>query len=176
MIKMLATQVGSLMNRNELSKAICVSVQAIDNYLYVLQKTFHAALVKPFHTNVRKELTKMPKLYFSDMGMRNYLVGDFRDFRIRNDRGAFLENLCFRQLSARFSNDDICFWRTQDKTELDFVVKGEHGFEVKSTPETFSLSTYSGFRERHPSIPVDVVSFDSFAQKAHYRVWGVFGI
>jgi predicted AAA+ superfamily ATPase len=35
MIKMLAAQVGSLMNRNELSKAIGVSVQAIDIYLYV---------------------------------------------------------------------------------------------------------------------------------------------
>ena len=40
MIKMLAAQVGSLMNRNELSKAIGVSVQVIDNYLYVLQNPF----------------------------------------------------------------------------------------------------------------------------------------
>ncbi len=176
MIKMLAAQVGSLMNRNELSKSIGVSVQAIDNYLYVLQKSFHAVLIKPFHTNVRKELTKMPKLYFADMGMRNYLVGDFRDFRIRSDRGAFLENLCFRQLSSHVVSDDICFWRTQDKAELDFVVMGRYGFEVKSNPETFSPSAYSGFRERHPSIPVDVISFDSFAEKPTHRVWGAFGI
>lgn len=176
MIKMLAAQVGSLMNRNELSKAIGVSVQAIDNYLYVLQKSFHAVLVKPFHANMRKELTKMPKLYFADMGMRNYLVGDFRDFSVRSDRGAFLENLCFRQLCSHMESEEICFWRTQDKTELDFVVKGRHGFEVKSTPETFSPSTYAGFRERHPDIPVDVISFDRFTEKPAYRVWGAFGL
>lgn len=176
MIRMLAAQVGSLMNRNELSKSIGVSVQAVDNYLYVLQKTFHAVLVRPFHGNVRKELTKMPKLYFSDMGMRNYLVGDFRDFRMRSDRGAFLENLCFRQLSAHFSIDEICFWRTQDKTELDFVVGRAYGFEVKSNPETFTPSTYAGFQGRHPTIPVDCVTFDQFAQKDDYRVWGAFGI
>lgn len=176
MIKMLAAQVGSLMNRNELSKAIGVSVQAIDNYLYVLQKSFHAVVIKPFHTNVRKELTKMPKLYFADMGMRNYLVGDFRDFRLRSERGAFLENLCFRQLSNHTASDDISFWRTQDKTELDFVVMGQYGFEVKSNPETFSPSTYTGFRERHPSITVDVISFDSFAEKPTHRVWGAFGL
>ena len=70
MIKMLAAQVGSLVNRNELSKAIGVSVQAIDNYLYVLQKSFHAVMIKPFHTNVRKELTKMPKLYWSQKRLK----------------------------------------------------------------------------------------------------------
>ncbi|MBI5074981.1 MAG: ATP-binding protein [Nitrospirae bacterium] len=176
MIKMLAAQVGSLMNRNELSKSIGVSVQAIDNYLYVLQKSFHAVMIKPFHTNVRKELTKMPKLYFADMGMRNYLVGDFRDFRLRSDRGAFLENLCFRQLSTHVANEDICFWRTQDKTELDFVVLGQYGFEIKANPETFSPATYASFRERNPSISVDVVTFDNFAEKSTHRVWGAFGI
>jgi len=175
MIKMLASQVGSLLNRNELSKAIGVSVQAIDNYLYVLQKSFHAVMIKPFHANVRKELTKMPKLYFSDMGMRNYLVGDFRDFSLRSDRGAFLENLCFRQLNNHLSSDEISFWRTQDKTELDFVVKGDYGFEVKSNPETFTPSTYTGFRERHPTIAVDVMTFDSFIEKPTHRVWGAFG-
>lgn len=176
MIKMLAAQVGSLLNRHELSKAIGVSVQAIDNYLYVLQKSFHAVMIKPFHTNLRKELTKMPKLYFADMGMRNYLVGDFRDFSLRSDRGAFLENLCFRQFANHVMQDDICFWRTQDKTELDFVIKGQYGFEVKSNPETFSPSTYSGFRERHPSIALDVVTYNSFAEKPTHRVWGAFGL
>lgn len=176
MIKMLAAQVGSLMNRNELSKSIGVSVQAIDNYLYVLQKSFHAVMIRPFHTNVRKELTKMPKLYFADMGMLNYLVGDFRDFRLRSDRGAFLENLCFRQLSSHVASDEISFWRTQDKTELDFVVMGQYGFEVKSNPETFSPSTYAGFKERNPSISVDVVTFDSFAEKPTHRIWGAFGL
>ena len=176
MMKMLAAQVGSLMNRNELSKSIGVSVQAIDNYLYVLQKSFHVVMIRPFHTNVRKELTKMPKLYFADMGMRNYLVGDFRDFRLRSDRGAFLENLCFRQLSTHTASDDICFWRTQDKTELDFVVMGQYGFEVKSNPATFSPSTYAGFRERNPSISVDAITFDNFAEKPTHRIWGAFGI
>ena len=176
MIKMLAAQVGSLMNRNELSKAIGVSVQAIDNYLYVLQKSFHAALLKPFHSNVRKELTKMPKLYFADMGMRNYLVGDFRDFRMRNDRGAFLENLVYRQLSDHVPSERIFFWRTQDKTELDFVIDAELAFEVKSSPETFTPSTYNGFRERHPAIPVDVISFDTFVEKQTHRIWGAFGL
>ena len=176
MIKMLAAQVGSLMNRNELSKAIGVSVQAIDNYLYVMQKSFHAVIIKPFHTNVRKELTKMPKLYFSDMGMRNYLVGDFRDFRLRSDKGAFLENLCFRQLSTHIACDEIFFWRTQDKTELDFVVSGQYGFEVKSSPDTFSPSTFAGFRDKNPSIPVDVITFDSFSEKPTHRIWGAFGL
>ena len=103
-------------------------------------------------------------------------MADFRDFRLRSDRGAFLENLCFSQLNIHVASDDISFWRTQDKTELDFVVMGQYGFEVKSNPETFSPSPYAGFRERNPSISVDVVSFDSFAEKTTHRIRGAFGI
>jgi len=177
LFKILASQTGSLVNRTELATSLRVSLPAIDNYLYVIQKSFHAVLIRPFHTNTsRKELVKMPKCYFLDMGMRNYLINDFSDFNLRTDKGAFLENLVFKQLSRSFSPDDIQFWRTQDKHELDFVIQGQYGFEVKANPDSFHQARYSGFRTKHPDVPINVISYDRFEDKGTWRVWGAWGM
>jgi hypothetical protein len=40
----------------------------IPQYLFVLENCFHIELVKPFYSNLRKELTRMPKVYFKDSG------------------------------------------------------------------------------------------------------------
>ncbi|MBL7159590.1 ATP-binding protein, partial [Candidatus Microgenomates bacterium] len=66
LIKLLASQVGSLINKTELSSTLGLTQKTLDKYLYFLEKTFVIYLVRPFFTNVRKELRKSPKVYFSD--------------------------------------------------------------------------------------------------------------
>jgi predicted AAA+ superfamily ATPase len=39
-----------------------------------MQKACHIGVVKPFVGNIRKEITKMPKIYFMDTGLRNMLL------------------------------------------------------------------------------------------------------
>ncbi|MDR2640301.1 MAG: DUF4143 domain-containing protein [Candidatus Peribacteria bacterium] len=51
----------------ELSRTLGVSYQTIEKYIYVMKKSYSIALVNPFWTNVRAELTKMPKVYFFDL-------------------------------------------------------------------------------------------------------------
>ncbi|MCU0347228.1 MAG: ATP-binding protein [Saprospiraceae bacterium] len=74
LFQLLADQTGNLVNRNELSKTIQVDTKTVDNYLYVLEKCYHVHLLKPFFRNLQKELTKMPKVYFNDLGLRNALL------------------------------------------------------------------------------------------------------
>jgi len=66
----LADQIGNLLNKNELLNTLKLHADTINNYLYVLRKCFHVDLVKPFHKNVRKEITKMPKIFFEDAALR----------------------------------------------------------------------------------------------------------
>lgn len=98
LFKILAGQVGSLVNSHELAATLNLSKTAVDNYLYVLQKSFHIRLVRPWFKNLRKELIKMPKVYFTDPGLRNFLVNDFQPWFSRKDQGQLLENGVFRQL------------------------------------------------------------------------------
>jgi len=101
---------------------ITVDNKTIDKYLNVLQNSFHIELVRPFHSNLRKELTKMSKIYFKDFGLRNCALNRFFDFKSREDQGSLLENYIHKRLSDLYDKDSIKFWRTTDNREVDFII------------------------------------------------------
>lgn len=160
LFKILASQVGNLVNSSELASTLNVSKSAIDNYLYVMRKSFHLHLISPFFKNIRKELTKMPKVYFLDLGLRNFLVDNFKSFKIREDNGALLENAVFRQLIEKYQLEKIKFWRTIQKQEVDFVIGGKEAMEVKSQPQKFKKNKYDLFLDAYPEIKFSVASLD----------------
>ncbi len=161
LFKILAGSVGSLVNSSELASTLNVSKTAIDNYLYVMQKSFHICLVRPFFRNVRKELTKMPKVYFYDLGLRNFFVNNFNTYGVREDKGALLENAVFRQLVEIYDENEIKFWRTITQNEVDFVINGKFAMEIKVNPEQFKSRKYKLFFENYPDIKLEIVSLDT---------------
>ena len=160
LFKILASQIGNLVNASELASTLGVSKTSIDNYLYVMQKSFHIRLISPFFKNIRKEITKMPKVYFLDLGLRNFFLKNFKLYQEREDKGALLENALFRQLLERYDFEEIKFWRTVQKNEIDFVVGEKLAFEVKVQPKSFKRKNYKAFFENYPQIKFSFVSFD----------------
>ncbi len=160
LFKILSSQIGSLVNASELASTLDVSKTSIDNYLRLMQKSFHIHLVKPFSRNIRKELTKMPKIYFSDLGLRNFFADNFKSFEIRDDRGQLLENAALRQLLEKYDENYIKFWRTIQKNEIDFVVEGKEAFEIKVNPKQFKESNYKIFLENYPDIKFSIISLE----------------
>ena len=98
LMQVLAMQTGNLLNKHELSKSLKLDLKTLDKYILVLQKCFHISLVKPFHANLKKELLKMPKVFYNDLGLRNLLSGSFQDIPTRPDKGQLLENYVFIRL------------------------------------------------------------------------------
>ncbi len=160
LFKILSSQAGNLVNASELANTLNISKTAIDNYLYVMQKSFHLALIKPFSKNIRKEITKMPKIYFFDMGLRNFFTDNFKQFEIRNDKGQLLENAVFRQLLEKYDTDEIRFWRTIDQKEMDFVA-GDSAFEVKVNSDKANEKKYKLFLDNYPDKKLSFISIDS---------------
>ena len=154
MLMLLASQSGNMLNVNEISNTLRITNATVENYLYVLQKCFHITLVKPFYKNLRKELTKMPKVYLNDIGLRNILINYFAPIEQRADKGLVLENFCFRVLLERHEQDQIKYWRTADGNEVDFIVETQYlkGFavEVKFNEQEAKLSKYKKFIENYP--------------------------
>jgi len=131
LLKILAAQTGNLVNTQELSNTLNMARKTVEEYLYVIKKSYQAALIKPFYKNFRKELTKMPKIYFYDLGLRNFFLNDYNQIDKRFDKGAYLENIVFVELLKQVKNvDKIKSWRTQDKKEIDFIVENK-AIEVK---------------------------------------------
>lgn len=160
LFKILSSQTGNLVNFSELAHTLGVSKTAIDNYLYVMQKSFHIALVKPFYKNIRKELTKMPKVYFFDTGLRNFFVSNFKSFVIRDDKGALLENMVFRQLIEKYPVDEIRFWRTSQGQEIDFIADAKEAFEVKASSAGFKEGSYRVFSKHYSDMAFHGISME----------------
>lgn len=165
LLKILSSQVGNLVNGSELANTLNVSKTTIDNYLYVMQKSFHLKLIPPLFSNVRKELTKMPKVFFLDLGLRNFFVDNFNNFLTRTDKGAFLENIVFRQLLGKYNSEEIRFWRTINKDEVDFVIGEKKAIEVKVDPERFQKKNYKVFLDNYKNIEFSIACLESEKNK-----------
>ncbi len=151
LLKLLASQCGELINNNELANTLGLSRTTIENYIYILSKSFIISICPPFYRNVRKELTKMSKVYFYDNGYRNSILKTFLPINDRIDSGSTLENIYFSEL-RKMNKDDIRFWRTQDKKEIDFIIDEKYAFEVKIQKKKYNREKYKLFCESYPDI------------------------
>ena len=131
LLKIIASQIGSLVNIDELSSTVGIDKKTIKKYLYYLEKTFIITKVTPYFRNKRSEITKSPIYYFVDIGLRNWLLGLFGLPEIPLPLSGYLfENVVFNTLKSlvEFLPIQIHFWRTKDKAEVDFIL--EKGLEV----------------------------------------------
>lgn len=160
-LKILSSQIWNLLNINEISNTINLNVQTVERYVYIMRKSFHIAVINPFYKNIRKELTKMPKVYFYDLWLRNFFINNFESFDFRVDKWELLENLVFKQLLDKNKLDDIKFWRTQNKNEVDFVLENENkAYEVKINKDKFIFNKYKLFIDTYNDFSLEVVDLD----------------
>lgn len=123
LLRLLALQTGNLLNMNELSRESGLPYRHCEEYVYLLQQMYIIKLVEPYSTNKRSALTKMKKIYFSDIGIRNIINTDFGNIHFRPDNGALFENFVLLELLRNLNpGGDIRFYRTTDGAEVDFVV------------------------------------------------------
>jgi hypothetical protein len=120
LIRVLGTQVGNLLNISELSNTLRLAKRTVEEYLFLLENTYIIRRVRPFHRNIRSELSKMPKIFFEDTGLMNLLVN--KTFSM-NIAGNMLENSIYSQLRKNVNEvNNLYFWRTNRNQEVDFVV------------------------------------------------------
>lgn len=125
LVRILASQIGSLVNISELSSTLGISTKTVKHYLWYLEKTFIVLKITPYFKNVRKELTKSPMYYFADAGLRNYASGEFLRLTDSSPSLGFLfQNFVFNVLKEKLllSALHLHFWRTKDGAEVDFVI------------------------------------------------------
>ena len=167
LFRILADQTGNLLNVNELSTTLRIKADTVENYLFILRKCFHIALIKPFYRNLRKELTKMPKVYLLDTGLRNCLLNNFEPLSFRLDKGALWENIYFRMLLNIHPQDELFYWRTSAGNEVDFVlpnIQTPYAVEVKYDQSAIKESKYKMFSSNYPDIPLRYAYLNPFTE------------
>jgi len=121
LVKIISSQAGKLTNYAELSSTLGIAHKTLKEYLWYMEKTFIIHKVTPYFRNARKEITKSPTFYFYDLGLRNFALGNFGSLR---DKSFVFQNFIFNILreATKMTSSKICFWRSKDKAEVDFVI------------------------------------------------------
>lgn len=127
LVSILSAQIGNIINYNNLSQDTQIYFKELKRYLSILEETYIISFLTPFFTNKISELKKNPKIYFIDIGLRNYISSMLNDNIIsRSDLGAIVENTIFCQLKLKEKEEDLYlvkYWRTSGRAEIDFILQ-----------------------------------------------------
>ena len=156
LLQLVAFQIGSEVSYEELGKQLGMHRETVEKYLDLLSKVFVVYKLGAFSRNMRKEVSKAGKWYFYDNGIRNAIIGDFKDANSRMDMGKLWENFFITEKLKDNQNHllhcQFHFWRTYDQQEIDLIEeKNEviNAYEMKwgkklpKAPAGF-MKTYTG--------------------------------
>ena len=131
LLKYISVNLGAQFNLTSAQSTIGLSGQTVKKYISLLQETFIIKELPPYFVNKNKEISKTKKIFFKDNGIRNLQIKNFHSSDIRTDIGALYENYVFNVLEQE---KDILtenyFYRTQAKTEIDFIVCREQNIKL----------------------------------------------
>ncbi len=138
LLQLLAFQIGKPVSFSEVGAQLGLNKITVERYLDLLEKTFVVFRLGGFSRNLRKEISKNPKYYFWDTGIRNTLIANFNPLRLRNDIGELWENyiIAERLKKNEYENTlvNYYFWRTYDRQEIDLIEEKEGqltAYEIK---------------------------------------------
>jgi len=149
LLYVLAQQSGQLLNIVELANTSKLSRQTVEDYLFILEQTYIIKRVSPFSGNIRSELFKTPKVYFYDTGLMNMLSNKFLPSAIN---GQMFETGIFSELIKNFAHQNINYWRTMDKKEIDFILRKREEripIEVKLNSARFKYTPIKYFAQKY---------------------------
>ena len=159
LIKLLSDWVWNLVNKSELANSLNINYETLIRYLDILEWTYIFRFIKPYFTNIRKELSKMPKVFINDTWtLNNILRKKYDTLDILS--GNVIENIIYNTLSSKYNLDDIYFYRTISKSEIDFVVQMKNELlpiEVK-------------FRNNTLKVPIAIKNFEKLYDRVKYNL------
>ncbi len=165
LLKLLAFQIGNLINYSELARSLRADQRTIKRYIEIFEQSFILFRLYPYSKNKRDEISKATKIFFYDTGVRNALIEDFSDLNSRTDKGALFENFVTSELIKQNSyldkNFKFYYWRTKQGSEMDVVLDGGKeliGVEIKYKRKAVNKA----FKNRYSQAKVRLVTADNF--------------
>lgn len=142
---------GEIINYSKIGSDAQVPTSTVEQYYQVLIDTYLGYQLLPWKSPKRKAVSSS-KFYYFDIGICNalsnissvesgtVLFGNrFEHFVINEIRAYCLYNK---------KREEICFWRTHDKLEVDVVIEGVCAIEIKSK-ENVTFRDLKGLKKIH---------------------------
>ena len=150
----LAARIGSQIDFTGIGNDIGVSHNTIRSWMSLLETSFIATTLQPYHKNYNKRLTKTPKVYFYDTGLACSVLGiRSKDELVGHKmRGPLFENLILNEYQKYYLNlgesPKLYYWKDK-KSEVDCLIETSYDtiipIEFKSG-HSLSADQFKGIR------------------------------
>lgn len=174
LLEVLASQTWNVLNVLELANTCNLAKQTVENYLFLLENTYIIRLVRPFHKNLRSELFKSPKIYFYDSWIAQMLwLKKLQSEIIWN----VFETTIFGELTKKYWKNNVFYWRTTDKREIDFILNIQNDIipiEIKLNFSKSNISTIKYFTNKYQVEKYHILAL-YWQPKVNYEIypWGM---
>ncbi|MFA7365224.1 MAG: DUF4143 domain-containing protein, partial [Patescibacteria group bacterium] len=139
--------------------------RTIKRYIEIFEQSFVLFRLYPYSKNKRDEISKSPKVFFYDTGVRNAIINNFSDIDLRIDKGALFENFIISEMIKQndYLDDSFNFyyWRSKQGAEIDLVLEKEGkiiGIEIKYNSDKHNKA----FKNRYPEAIVKNINTKNF--------------
>lgn len=166
LLKLLAYQIGSLVNYSELASNLGISTKTVKRYINLFEQSYIIFTLKPYTTRKIDEIAKMPKVYFYDLGLRNALIKNFEPIETRGDAGQLFENFIVSEI-FKFNyygnfGFDLYFWRTKSGSEVDLILSKTNSKVVAIEIKSKLHRVNQAFKFRYPDSRMVVITKDNY--------------
>ena len=120
LILLLANRVGSKLDYSKIASLLGVNRNKVKEYILLLEFTYLIRTINVFSKGIDKEVSKQPKIYFTDSGLLQ-ICGQLSS-------GAIFENAIANQLS---NLGEVCYYEKSAGSEIDFILDKTTAIEVK---------------------------------------------
>lgn len=127
-LRLCAGRSAQLLNASALGADAGITHNTARAWLTVLEASYLAFRLPPFHANLNKRLVKTPKLHFYDSGLLCWLLGITRPEQLREHplRGAIFESWVIAEIVKARANRGLAphlsFFRDRKGLEVDAVL------------------------------------------------------
>ena len=154
-IKLLAPYSGQLLNYTKIASNLGVHHNTIRRYIKLLERLYVIKILQPFHTNVRQQLVKTPKIHFLDPGLLAFVANlNFNQLkRNRAKFGSILETFVLTEILKLTTSSsmrlNLYHFRNNSKFEVDIVLQDNNGMiagvEIKAA-SSINFADFNGLR------------------------------
>ena len=150
---------GSPLNVSEVAREAGLNRNTVISYFDILEDLLIGYRLPVFTKRARRRMVAHPKFYFFDTGVYRFIRPQGPLDAPEEIEGPCFETLLLQELRAL--NDylglqyDICYWRTSNGMEVDFVLYGPRGilaFEVKRSTR-YTQDDFAGLKSFKKDYP-----------------------
>lgn len=163
--KALAMQIGNQISYSELGQIVGLDSKTTEKYINILEQCYIVFRLGSYAKNLRNELKSSKKIYFWDLGIRNAIIGNFKEIENRTDFGEMWENFAIverlKMLNYKQSFSQPYYWRTKQQQEIDYIeeLDGQLStFEFKWNPNKANVKQPSSFLDAYPNSSFKVIT------------------